>query len=449
MKNKTARARLTEGDIKKTLIRLTGPMVVGMASMMVFNITDTYFVGKLGTDQLAAMSFTFPVVLFIASLAMGLGLGTTAIVSHAVGENDQEKVKRITTDSLMLSLVIVAIFALTGLMTIKPLFSMLGAKQELMPYITRYMRIWYMSLVVVVVPMVGNNAIRSLGDTKTPALIMTIAAAFNIILDPLLIFGIGIFPRLELAGAAIATLISRAVALFISLYILIHREEMLTFKKTAFQAVVNSWKQILFIGLPTAGSRMLAPVALAVITRMVASYGKEYVAAFGVSCRIEFFAMAVIVALTSVLGPFVGQNWGAGKYDRVYKGVAFSRNFCFTWGFFMYALLFVTARPLAGLFSKNPVTIATVVLYLKIAAAGLGFHGLLHLAISVLNVVKKPIHAANLTVIQLFLLYIPLAYIGSYFWGITGIISSIAASYVFGGIIAQIMMRKTLNTVLA
>ncbi|MFC2092106.1 MATE family efflux transporter [Elusimicrobiota bacterium] len=443
------KARLTEGSVGMSLIKLTGPMVIGMVSMVIFNLTDTFFVGKLGTDQLAALSFTFPVVLFIISLALGLGMGAMALISHAVGEKDQEKVRRLTTDSLMLALVIVIIFAVAGLLTIEPLFKALGASSDLIEHIIVYMRIWYMSLIVVMVPMVGNNAIRSLGDTKTPAMIMTVAAVLNIILDPLFIFGIGFFPRLEIAGAAVATLISRAVALVISLYVLTHREHMLTFKRVAFSIMFKSWKNILYIGIPTAASRMLGPVALGVITRIIASYGKEYVAAFGVSTRIEFFSLAVLAALATVLGPFVGQNLGAKEYGRVKKSISFSSRFSVIWGLFAYLVLFVIARPLAGLFNRDPLVISTVVLYLRIAAAGLIFHGILHLSVSVLNVIKKPFHAASVTIIQLFVLYVPLAMLGSYLWGVKGVMVSIAVSYSAGGIISYIMMRRTLLKVLA
>ena len=189
-------AKLTQGDVGKTLVRLTLPMILGIMSMVAFNLADTFFVGRLGTQALAALSFTFPVVLVVNSLSLGLGIGASAVISRAFGEGSREKVRRLTTDSLALSLTIVLFFSIVGRLTIRPLFQALGANADVLPLIEQYMKIWYLGAVFVVVPMVGNNAIRASGDAKTPGLIMLNAAVFNVILDALLIFVIVPFPRL-------------------------------------------------------------------------------------------------------------------------------------------------------------------------------------------------------------------------------------------------------------
>ncbi|GAI71534.1 unnamed protein product, partial [marine sediment metagenome] len=256
------RARLTEGPVGKTLVRLTIPMIFGIVGIVAFNLVDTFFVGKLGTDELAALSFTFPVVLIINSLAHGLGIGASAVISRAIGEGDHHKVQRLTTDSLVLSVLLVAFFVVLGQLTINQIFRLLGATPEILPLIKQYMRIWYFGMIFVVVPMVGNNAIRATGDTKTPSIIMIVAVVFNFIFDPMLIFGIGPFPRLELAGAAIATVISRGITFLVALYVLYFRDKMLTFVKPKIRDIITSWKRILYIGLPNAGTRMVIPLAI-------------------------------------------------------------------------------------------------------------------------------------------------------------------------------------------
>jgi len=388
-------AKLVEGAVGRLLVKLTIPMVFGMISMIIFNLVDTLFVGRLGIKELAALSFTFPVVLVIHSLALGLGIGASAVISRAIGEGNHHKVQRLTTDGLSLSVI-----------------------------------------------MVGNNAIRATGDTKTPAIIMMFAALINTILDPILIFGLGPFPRLEIAGAAIATVISRAITFIVALYVLSHREKMITLEKTTLRSVLDSWKRILYIGLPTAGTRMIIPIGIGVITRLIASYGAEPVAAFGVSSRIEFFAVSVIAALSAVLAPFVGQNWGASKYDRVKTGLKYSKQFSIGWSLAIFILLAVFARPIAAIFNENSIVISTVVIYLRIVPFGYGLYGVLMLSTSVLNVLNKPIHATILTVTQMFLLYIPMAFIGSYFFGIQGIFIALALSYFVSGIVAHIVQGK-------
>ena len=166
------RSRLTEAPVGPTLARLTVPMIFGILSMVLYNLADTFFVGRLGKDQLAALSFTFPVVLIIGSLSQGIGMGASAAVSRAVGGRDYHRVRRLSTDSLILGLLIIGFGVGAGLLTVRPLFTLLGARDAVLGYIGEYMRVWYIGMIFVVVPMIGNNLIRATGDTKTPGLIM-------------------------------------------------------------------------------------------------------------------------------------------------------------------------------------------------------------------------------------------------------------------------------------
>jgi putative MATE family efflux protein len=438
----TRRARLTEGTVGRTLFRLTVPMIFGMVGMVIFNMTDTYFIGRLGTSELAALSFTFPVILVIHSLALGLGIGASAVISKAIGEGNHDKVKRLTTDSLVLSILFVGFFVLAGSLTIYPLFRLLGAPDNILPLINKYMQIWYFGVIFVIVPMVGNNAIRASGDMKTPAIVMMIAAGINMILDPLLIFGIGPFPRLEIAGAAIATVIGRGITLVITLIILIHREKMITFQIPPFKKIYHSWKEILYVGIPTAGTRIIIPLGIGIITRFVSAFGAPAVAAFGVSSRIEFFTMAVIMALSSVISPFVGQNWGAGKLERVDTGVRLSQLFSIGWGIFVFLLLAVFARSIAGIFNSDPAVISSAALYMRIVPGGYGMYGVTVIVASTLNVLRKPLQAAGLSVLQMFVLTIPMAYYGSTLFGLPGIFGSLAVSYAVTGILSWFLFRK-------
>lgn len=435
-------ARLIEGPIGKTLLKLTLPMIFGMFGLIVFNLVDTYFVAQLGTNELAALSFTFPVVLMIMSLSLGLGVGTAAVVSRAIGQGNHHKVQRLTTDSLVLSLIFGIILVITGILTIDPLFRLLGATPEILPLIREYMQIWYIGTVFVIIPMVGNNAIRATGDTVTPSAIMLLAVAMNIILDPLLIFGIGPFPRLELAGAAIATVIARALTLVFAIWVLYFRDKMITLAAPAIRVVFDSWKGILYIGVPTAGTRAITPIAIGIITRLVAVFGAPAVAGFGVASRVEVFGTILIMALASVLGPFVGQNWGAGKMDRVKKGVRYSEKLSMIWGFFLFIVLAIVARPLAEVFSDNPFVINTTVLYLRIAPIGYGLWGVLLLTTTALNVLHKPMYAAALSLMQMFVLYIPLAYLGSTYFGLTGVFVALVIAYAVSGVISHFVLDR-------
>jgi putative MATE family efflux protein len=439
--NRSKKSQLTEGPVPQLLLRMTLPMMVGMLGMVAFNLADTYFVGQLGTKELAAMSFTFPIIMIISSLALGLGMGTSAVVSRAIGEGDHQKVQRLTTDSLVLSVSIVAVFVVIGLLTITPLFRFLGATPEILPLIKQYMLIWYPGMLAVVVPMVGNNAIRATGDTKTPSMIMLVAVFVNVILDPLFIFGIGPFPRLEIAGAALATIFARAITLAVALWILAHREKMLTFILPPFKVLLASWQQILYIGIPAAATNMLLPISAGIITKFIAMYGAEAVAGFGVATRIEMFAMMTIFALSTVLGPFVGQNWGAKKYDRVIQGIATSQHFSIIWGLVMFTILAVIGKSVTSFFNTNPVVISTAATYFWIVPIGYGAQGILRLSTTALNVLNKPLHSALLTLMQAFVLYIPCAYLGSHLFGLRGIFSAAAVSYIIAALAAYFWLK--------
>jgi putative MATE family efflux protein len=226
------------------------------------------------------MSFTFPVVMTFGSLAMGLGIGASSVIARAIGEGDSRSIRRLATDSLSLSLLVVIVFAFLGLLTINPLFTLLGAKKELLPLIHSYMELWYWGMICLVVPMVGNNIIRASGNTLLPSIIMIVAALVNIILDPIFIFGWLGFPRLEIAGAAMATVISRFVTLVASLWFLHFRLKMLSWQKESLGVIVKSWLSILKISIPVAASNVINPISFGILTGLVSVYGSQAVAAF-------------------------------------------------------------------------------------------------------------------------------------------------------------------------
>ena len=200
-------AILTSGAIPTTLFRLAGPMSVGLFAQISFTLADTLFVARLGTDALAALGFAFPVVFVISNITMGLGTATSAVVSQAIGRGDQHLVRRYTTDSLILSLVIVVALSAGGYVTVKPLFAALGARGETLHLVRQYMAITYLGIAFMVIPTISINAIRATGDTVTPSAIMVVAALVNVVLDPIMIYGLFGFPRLEVAGAALASAI--------------------------------------------------------------------------------------------------------------------------------------------------------------------------------------------------------------------------------------------------
>ncbi|MDF4701748.1 MATE family efflux transporter, partial [Vibrio parahaemolyticus] len=223
------------------------------------------------------------------------------------------------------AVVLVALASTLGFFTVTPLFTLLGAKEALIPLIGQYMHVWYLTIPLLVIPMAGNSAIRATGDTKTPAKIMMLAGLINGVLDPLLIFGIGPFPELGIQGAAIASALSWLGALIGSFYVLIQRERLLGLPQ--WQRLKEDWQQILKVGTPAALSNAMNPLSGAILMMMLSSHGTAAVAAYGAAQRIESILILVLMALTSALTPFMAQNFGAKNPQRAFQGLFVSMRF--------------------------------------------------------------------------------------------------------------------------
>ena len=422
------KSQLTEGIVSLQLLRLSLPMVWGVFSVLAFSLADTYFVAQLGTNELAAMSFTFPVVTVLGSVAMGLATGTSSVIARVIGQGERPLVQKLTTDSLLLSLLIVSILAALGLSTINPLFASLGAEPELLPLIGDYMNIWYWGMVFLVVPMVGNSAIRASGNTVVPSLIMTLAAAVNIFVDPLLIFGWGPLPALGLKGAALATVISRASTLIASLAFLHFHERMILFALSGPKEMLRSWRSLLSVGLPAVATNLISPLAVSFVTSLMARYGAEAVAGFGLASRLEALALIAPLALSASIGPFVGQNWGAQQYGRVKRAVRVSFWFCLSWGGLVAVLLGTGATTIGTWFDSDPGVVASATIYLTLVPISYGALGIVFTASSAFNALGKPLPALGMSLSRLLLLYVPLAYLGSQLFGIAGIFGAACLS---------------------
>ena len=438
------KAKLLQGPVGKTLISLAIPVAFGIMAIILFTVVDTLYIGQLGAEPLAAMGFIFPISYIVMSIAMGLSVGTSSTIARAIGEGHQLKVQRLATDGLGLAFLIVTCFSLIGLTNLNTIFSLIGARGEMLTLISDYMIPWCLGVGLLVVPMVGNGAIRATGDTKTPATIMIIAGLVNIILDPFLIFGIGPFPRLELRGAALATVISWGVTFTASLWILGKREGLIRLPVFDPKRTFDSWKQILYIGVPAAGTNIMEPLSMAVITRMIAGYGEEAVAAFGVGGRLEALSLIGLWGLSMAMTPFVGQNFGAGNYDRIRASLRFGSKFSLIWGGATFAVLCLCAGIIAPIFNDDKTVIAAVVLFLQIIPISYGMYGIATLINSMFNALGKPLHASLVIILHLFVFVLPLAYLGSKVYGLKGIFVGIAVGNAVVGIIAYLMLQKFL-----
>jgi putative MATE family efflux protein len=441
------KAMLTEGSVGRHLLAMALPVLIGIFAMMGQGLIDAYFLGQVGHRALAAYAFAFPMLMIVTSVAIGMGAGTSSVVARAIGAQDMRRARRLATDSLFLSFLITLAFCILGVLTINPLFRLLGAPDDMIPMIREFMLILYSGVPFVVVGMVGMASMRATGDTRLPSTLMIMAAILNVILDPIFIFGLGPIPALGLNGAAVAALIARGVLFVGALYLMRGRLNMISFNRPDPVEMRKSWRDILHVGIPAAGTNAIVPIATAIITALIASYGIEAVAGFGVASRIESLVLVMFYALSAVIGPFVGQNLAAGNKDRILEALRLCMWFCVVSGLVGAGMLVLVSASLPAVFNDNEEVVSVAKLFLLIAPWGYGGYGLVMTINAAFNGLGRPMPGVVVSLMRTILLYVPLALVAQHFYGMIGIFTAYTVANVITGFVAYAWVKKTVNSI--
>lgn len=423
---------LLNSSPKEVLTKMSIPSGLGILSLLFFNLADTYFVSLLGTNQLAALSFTFPVSFILMSILIGLGTGLSSSLARLIGQGGKDNIAAYTINGLALGFVFTVVLTAIGHATIKPLFELLGADSQLIPYISEYLSVWYIAVLFLVVPLMGNSALRATGNTKFPSLVMAIAGLINVILDPIFIFGWWFIPAMGIQGAATATLISWALSMVASI-VLLMRSQLISRFALSWSYTINVWRRVLKIGRPAALSQVINPIGNAILMSLLASYEAAAVAAFGVGIRIESLMLIAITALSSSLTPFIAQNLGAGQITRARNALLGCAKFSVVCQLVCYVIVGLLAQPIATLFSDDPDVIEYIVVFLRIVPFAYGALGIVIIFANALNAYNRPGSSLLLNLARLFLVLLPMAFLGSELLGPTGIFAAIAIANIFIG----------------
>jgi putative MATE family efflux protein len=443
------RASLTDSQISvsTSLSRLTAPMMLGVSSTIVVQTLEMGFLGQLGHSSIAAITFTFPLTMILTSIALGISIGTSSVIARSVGGGDIAENRRLATHSLMVTALLMSSLSFVGWLVIDPAFRLLGANDSLLELIHDYLDIYYPGVVLFTLTMIASSIMRANGRAGVPGLVMTLGAVLNLAIDPILIFGWFGMPRMELAGAAAAMTVSRVVTSGILLYYVMH--ENLVVLQSVWDGITNSLRRILHIGLPAMATQMIGPITAALITRLLASHGDIVVAAYGVATRIEGIAVMLFFALSGSIGPFVGQNSGAGKHDRVREGLRVTYQFCIGWGLFMAVVLFFFGPTFAGWIEGSKTVIDTAGWYLAVVPWGYGMWGVLMMASASFNALGKPLPSTIMSFTRMFFLFLPLAWTLNYFFGYHGIFIATLASNLIMGAVGYFWLRTRIPSLAA
>ncbi len=435
---------LTNGPVKKHLIRLTIPMIWGILAVIAVQLADTYFIGLMGdTDVLAGISLTFPVTMIITHLVFGINIAMSSVISRLIGEKKLDEARIVVLHGIMMAFTTSATIAFLCLVFLEPLFHALGANEHTWPTIQQYMPIWLLASVILSVPVNGNSAIRASGNALIPAIVMSTAALVNFILDPLLIFGLMGFPELGVEGAAIATLIGYICAFAMGVYFLVFKKKLVATDGLYLDKFKASMKRLVVIAIPAGIANIIVPGTNAVVFAILAQHGNEAVAAMGIVSRVEAFALLIVISLALGMSPIIGQNWGAEKFDRVHQTINLSIGFNFIWSFCVALIMGLFAKTIAGQFTDNQQVIDYAALFFWIVPISYAFGNLVMGWSSAFNAMGMPQKAFVMIVVKSIIITIPAIYVGNALYGITGIFIALAlANFAAGTLFHWLSWRK-------
>lgn len=445
-KSTGAKIDLTQGPIQGHILRMLGPFSLAVIAMISTGLVDSFFLGNLGgesnpragTIALAALGIAFPLTFIGNSANIGLGAGTMSAISRALGEGDPDRARRHAAAAILFALLVMSVLVTLMVIVMPMVVGLMGATGEVRTAALAYLAISLPGLIIVSVNSMCNNTLRAHGEAMLPSSIMILGALLNMAMDPFLIFGIGPFPRLEVAGAALATVFGNGVAMLYGLFLVRYVRRAVDFAGIHISTLRHAWATIAAVGVPAMGTNMIVPVATglatAAVTRMTSETG---LAAFSLASRLELLSVGLLYALSACIGSVTGQNGGAGRTDRVREAFLVSYRICLIWSTIMAVVLALAARPLLSLFSNDPALIEMAVPYFYIVPVSVFAYGYVFVTAAGFNALGRPRYGFIFTLIRSLVLYAPLVALGTWQFGLIGAFGAIAMSNIMSGLLAR------------
>ena len=432
-------------SLVRQLWQQTWPMALGVMSLLGFYLVDSIFVARLGTAPLAAQSFTFPLAFLVIGVQVGIGIAIAALISRAIGAGQQDQANRLgalvlTGGGLLLGGLLLLLWLLQA-----PAFSLIGASDAIRELIRPYWAIQVLAMWVGGVLYFGYSLFRAHGNTRFPGLMMVLTSLLNLMLDPILIFGVGDWDGFGLPGAALASLLAFAIGLGILVLALrgkgwVQRHGMLV------QMRVSAWPFAQIAG-PAMISQLMPPLAAMLATALVARAGDQAVAAWGMASRLESFSIVLVLGMTMALPPWLGRCYGGNDCDTVRRLMRVAAAMVIGWQLVLGLLMALLAAPLAGLLVDTAPVQAYLALLIRWLPPSYGLLGVCMLVVSASNALGWPMRAMLISFLRLFLCYLPLLWLGYQLGDFGGLALGAAFGNLLAGVMAWMFYQQALGSV--
>ena len=421
IKLKETTKRLGDAPLGKLLLSLSLPGIASMITMALYNIIDTFWVARLGYRAIAALTIVIPYHILIIAIGAGTGIGVSALTSRRFGEGNVEATNHVAGQIFPLAVLLGSVFLAAAVFFSHTILTICGATPDIMDYATQYLVIISFGAPFLIFSISANNLLRGSGDAMRPMIFMIIATVINIILDPLMIFGIGPFPEMGVRGAALATTISQVCAAGLNFYYIVAHKSIYRIKLAQIRLNLPILRDIYRVGFPATIMETTESMTFAMFNYVVSAFGSLAIAAAGLAIRIGDLAFMPMFGVAQGLLPIVGFNFGAKLWDRVWRAVKLACiGLAFVMGVATVVLEIFTPQAV-GIFSDDPELMALAVPAMRITLSSLVIIGPTILFNTAFQGLSKGKEALALSLIRQFLFFVPLLLLLPRIWGINGV----------------------------
>ncbi|MBN1161338.1 MAG: MATE family efflux transporter [Dehalococcoidales bacterium] len=434
--------RLGTAPLGRLLIALSMPGIAASITRSLYNIVDTIWVARLGHEAIAAITVVFPFQILFYAVGGGTSIGVAALVSRRFGEKNIEATNRVAGQIFFLSAFWGLLFMMVAVLFAENILPAMGATPDILEYAVQYLVITSYGAPLMILTIVMSALLRGSGDVVKPMIIVISSTVINIILDPFMIFGIGPFPEMGIAGAAWATVIAQACGALLGLYFIFANKTSFRIKLSYLKPEMSILKDIYRVGAPTAIHEFTESLAFLLFNRVVSSFGSIEIAAFGIIMRISDLAFMPIMGVSHGLLPVVGFNFGAGNFKRLWQAVKMASIGLAI--FLALATLFFTifTPQIIDIFSDDPVLMDIAVPAMRIMLSTLLLVGPTMMFITAFQGLSNGTMALFLSLLRQFLFFVPLLFLFRYLFGLYGVWASMPAADILSFVVTYIFIYR-------